>query len=435
VKLALTRGVVEAIVRGLCLVVPVGVTILVLLGSWSDAGDPVHYQRLAERILGGQAPYRDFAVEYPPLALLPMLLPHLLSDVTVMSPEQYRLLFLAEALVLSVVAAALVALLAVRGWSAQSTRMTAFTYAALALSISPVLLWRYDILPAFLATLAFVAIAVGRPGMAGVALGLGAVAKIYPAFLVPIAVGFYLVQRDARAAIALIVGFVVSAAAVLAPFLVLAGPAVFSFVDYQGARGVEIGSVLSGFVLLLHVVAGVPANTYFDFESWQVASPLLDAVAWPRRIFELTLVGGLMAGGAISFFSERRASGAIAPRTLARYLLAGLLLLVLTNKVLSPQYLVWLLPLAALMSRPQATVLLVAGGLTTIIYPLNFAALINLDPVMIAVLNARNLLLLVLFVWLARPLAGDASPDAEPASHEDPPLNARRIMRRCPDGS
>ena len=47
---------------------------------WAPIGEPPRYFDFAGRILGGLVPYRDAPLEYPPLALVPWVLPRLLTE-------------------------------------------------------------------------------------------------------------------------------------------------------------------------------------------------------------------------------------------------------------------------------------------------------------------------------------------------------------------
>ena len=51
-------------------------------GSWAEGQlvDTPLYQRYGENVVGGQVPYRDFALEYPPGALPVFILPALGAD-------------------------------------------------------------------------------------------------------------------------------------------------------------------------------------------------------------------------------------------------------------------------------------------------------------------------------------------------------------------
>jgi hypothetical protein len=78
--------------------------------------------------------------------------------------------------------------------------------------------------------------------------------------------------------------------------------------------------------------------------------------------------------------------------------------MILTNKVLSPQYLAWLTPLVPLLSGRARSAVWVSfffvGWMTWYIYPAHYADLVNLGQVPIALLFLRNILLLLMVVWL-----------------------------------
>ena len=86
---------------------------------------------------------------------------------------------------------------------------------------------------------------------------------------------------------------------------------------------------------------------------------------------------------------------------------------VLFGKVLSPQYLLWLVPLVALVvgRRPAKLAfplgLVAALGLTQAVYPGRYDELIRLDALPIALLAARNALLVVLAAALLSRLQGE----------------------------
>ena len=360
--------------------------------------DPFNYFVQGGRVLSGQVPYRDFPMEYPALALLPMVLPHVWPGT--MAMDQYEWTFLFQNAVFSSAIAVSVAWLASRGWASGSPQRVLVTYAMLVLAVGPILAWRYDVFAALLSILAVVATARGRPAVAGVALGLGFTAKVYPAVLLPILALRYLVGSEYRPALRLISGFALAIGLVLLPVALLAGSGVFSFVDYQQTRGLQIESVLSGLVLLGHVVTGGAVNVYFGFGSFQISSPLADAFLARQPLLMGSLFAMLIAACFVSFRREHRTHGGVRLETLISYLTAAILLAIATNKVFSPQYVVWILPFAALLPRRQALVVAAICAITVFIYPLNYTPLVKLDPGMIAILNVRNLLVVALLVWL-----------------------------------
>ncbi len=106
---------------------------------------------------------------------------------------------------------------------------------------------------------------------------------------------------------------------------------------------------------------------------------------------------------AFSFDRDWRRYGTVLPMTLINFLLATLLLVMLANKVLSPQYVAWLLPFGALLPWRKTALLLAICLLTTTVYPLLFDDLRRIQPLAVDILNVRNLLLLGMFIWLVIP--------------------------------
>lgn len=387
------------------------VTVQLLIGILTAAlaalvglreGDPLVFLPIADRIVGGAIPYRDFPVEYPPVALLHIVLPRVLVGLHA-SPLAYQLVFGLISLALTIAAGWVVVRLARLRWSAQPERETLGIFLAMALALWPSVIWRFDIMPALLTVAAVLAVARGQPGWAGLGLGLGTAVKLYPAFLAPVLGAYYLVGRRWKSMALLGFGLIVTVGAIVAQFYLIAGSDSLSFLFYQRDRGVEIESVIGGLALLADSFAGIDAHVSFAFGSFQVTSPAVQALATPGLIFQALLIVSLVGGGAYAFINEARRRGTVAPATLVAYVVATLLVVMLANKVFSPQYMCWLLPFGALLPARKALLLLVACVLTTLVYPLWFDALRAGVPIVVLVLNLRNLLMLALFVWLVFP--------------------------------
>ena len=232
---------------------------------------------------------------------------------------------------------------------------------------------------------------------------MGTGAKLFPAFVLPVLGAAELVQRRFMSMLILGLGFFVSVGALALQLFLLGGAAAFTFVTYQERRGVEIEAVLGGLALLGHSLQGIPARVFFDFGSFQVSSPVLDDLAVPNLLFTAVLLATLALGAWLAARRDLIEIGRPASLTVVRYVVATLLVVILTNKVFSPQYLVWLLPFAALLPATRSLLLLAITLLTTLIYPLQFDALVRLDPNAILALNVRNLLLVVYYAWLVLP--------------------------------
>ncbi len=107
--------------------------------------------------------------------------------------------------------------------------------------------------------------------------------------------------------------------------------------------------------------------------------------------------------------------------------LALVLALIVFNKVGSPQFQTWLIaPLVLWLvldrrqARPLAVVALVAAALTQLVYPLLYWPLLHAEPWPVAVLTARNVLLVALFVWSVVRLYLQPSRPKSPIANETP---------------
>ena len=351
----------------------------------------------AVQVLSGLLPYRNFRFEYPPLALVPMTLPHLVPGIDL---SDYVWLLAAEGALVATSIGATLAWLGRRSWSLAATQQVLGMYALVVLALAPLLAWRFDPSVALIAVLGFVAAMRRRHGTAGVLLGLGTLMKIFPVALVAVLALWLLAGRDQRAAARLVGSFVLTVVVVMVPLLLTAGPAGLSFLDYQQARGLQIESLPGGIVLLAHLVSGIGVSVHFAFGAYEVGSSLDAPLLALQEPVMVAVLGGVLVLCALRFREEHAALGAVRPQSIIGYVTAMLLALMVTDKVLSPQYLLWLLPFGPLLRPPQAFLMVAACALTTVVYPLDYDSLLALRPELIVVLNVRNLLLCILLGWL-----------------------------------
>ena len=365
-------------------------------------GGPDPFPDYAEHIFDGAIPYRDFPLEYPPLALFPIVMPRVIGGV-----DGYAAAFLLLSIGFALAVAFAVIRLADLGWSeagSGTSQETVLVYTGLATAGILLVAWRFDLYAAMFGIFAVLAVAMRHSGWAGAALGLGTMAKIFPAFLIPVFFAYYAFRRDRVGAVNLVGGFLFAVVASLAEIMIVAGPRqALSWLSYQNRRGVEIEIVHGGLALLGDVLGGPKANIDFGFGSYEVTSALLEPLELPLLIMGVALVIGVVIAGVATFRDDVRLSGTVQPQTLITYIVATLLVVIVTNKVLSPQYLLWLLPFVPLLRLRYSAALLVAMVLTTIEYPLGFLQLRGLDPTMVWILNVRNLLLVGLLIWLILP--------------------------------
>lgn len=398
------------------------------------------YFAFADRVARGAVPYRDVTIEYPPGAIPVFLAPIWLLgstggaqwDDAALDDAARRyeaslavLLFLVLAATLVVVAFTLRLLDPTAGHAARSLALPAF---------SPVLLGalpltRYDAWPVLLTSLGLLAAVAARTKLAGAALGLAATAKLYPLVLLP-ALGVRAWRTGgSRRLTALLVACALAAAAVILPFVALAPAETVRAVKLQLARGLQMES-LGGSLLAAAWKATLSLDAHgvlpgsLPVEACQrcdgiVAAQLTGTLAAVVGLGSLAAVVGLVlwsAKRALRMGDERSATiwGAAVAVTA----------LVAVGKVLSAQFVLWLLPLVPLVrgrrGRDASVLLVVAALMTNIWFPSLYRDYVNyLTPGSIAFLLVRNALLVAVLVVLLRrakeaPDTGAESPSPTP---------------------
>jgi hypothetical protein len=332
-------------------------------------------------------------VEYPPLALVPMTLPLLALPHGGIDDLGYIWRFtLAQG-----------ALASAAGW---------LLYEATGRSRSTLVLWavlvglawesvalRYDLWPV-LCVLVAVVVVDRRPGAAGVALGLGTMLKLYPLALLPVLGAYALARRDRAGFVRLLVGCASVVVLIMAAAWALAGPASLRWLIYQQERGLQIESLGAGLLLGLHVLVGQPLDVAYAFGSVQVRAPGSDLLVAASPIALAVLLGVVTAVAALRFRWDYARLGRVPSSTVHLASAAAIAVLLVGSKVLSVQYVIWLLPFAILLPRRMGWLLLAVTGLSTAIYTTDYTGLWRLETPVIAALLVRNVLLALIAAWL-----------------------------------
>ena len=148
------------------------------------------------------------------------------------------------------------------------------------------------------------------------------------------------------------------------------------------------------------LVRGQPVETASPFKAVEVFGPL--ARMWLALLPVMTLAGfGVIAvAGWRRVRSELAVSGRVERATVTTLAGASVLVLLLTSKVFSIQYIVWLVPFAALLRGWAFWLAAAAVALTMPIHPFLFGDLVAQEALPILVLNLRNALLVALAGWV-----------------------------------
>ena len=377
-----------------------------------DQGDVNLYLEKAHTFASGGVPYRDFPFEYPPLAILPMVVPYLLAapfgQVTL---DLYKVLFAgSEAILLGLLGLVLGRI--VRGGGSAipgaSERELAGRLLLLTMGAALALTWRYDLFPALLLIAGLAAALDGRPAAAGLAVALGTLAKLFPVAALPALISRWLAPVDPRPVARSLGTFALVTVLVLGPFLLLAGRDALAFVGYQTARGLEIESIGGGLAVLAGLVSGQPPELSFGFSAVNVEGSLAGSILRMLPVATAAAFGLLAVVGWRRIRTDVAAVGRVRPVTVSTLTAASVLVLLVTSKVYSIQYVVWLVPLVALLPRPQFWLAAVCVGLTMPIHPILFAALVRQEALPILVLVVRNAMVVGLTAWVVADLARPA---------------------------
>lgn len=288
---------------------------------------------------------------------------------------------------------------------------TAFTAAA-----GPIVYSRLDLIPGLLVA-ATAAALFTHPKLASALLGFAAMSKLWPAAL---AAG--LVDKWNRSAtwvrLATFGGTLVVVGAITA--LTSGWDRLVSPLTYQDVRGLQIESILATpLIVAATIFPGQWHIAKAPSKSYEIFGPGVDQLVTASSVLmACTILFGL--GWALWHFL----GDAWSPRSTALFLLTMVLLLIVSNKVFSPQYVAWFGPLLAVLMAKQPDearsasgrdaaqsepdtlrkltwLSVLAAALTTVVFPFTYNLLFE-GPHWFAalVLTARNILM-VYITYLA----------------------------------
>jgi Glycosyltransferase family 87 len=353
-------------------------------------GDVALYGHYAHEMTSGHWPYRDFYDEYPVLAQPLFFLVRLLPGPFSTSFKWMMALCGVAAIVVMVSmmrasAARLAAAVAVVGLSP--------------LLLGPVFLNTYDAFPALLTVGAVAAFAAGRERTTWILLALAIAAKVYPVAVAPLVLYEAWARGTLRRALAWLGGVLIL---VHLPFAVI-GPGGLRFSYWlQVKRDLESES-LGGGVLLFLDRLGIHSVTLRDQApgSRDVVGGLADAVG---------VISTLAVLGAIALVTWLYVRGRRDRVVASAAAVAGF---VAFAKVLSPQYLTWLVPLVPAAGIPEAATLAAALVLTHVEWDRfveSHGSVDNWGRVLSPWILVRDLVLVGLFALLAFRLRAEATP-------------------------
>jgi hypothetical protein len=377
----------------------VGILCAIAALIWSPPfltlGDIDEYHRYALAFWTQTPLFHQFPQEYPPLALIPFSFT--LSPLPGIHDYWAFAWWMGVIFCLSYL------------WLARSiSHRIALVYALyLLVGTMATLFMRYDLLPA-LATLGALLLAERkRYAWAYVLLAVGVLLKLYPAFLLPVVMAAHwhegpLARSEPQAAPVqkklallwqrwqpLLQGPGIFVALLALGFglpLATNTQAAASVFQYNLARPIQLESTPAS-LLWLGTFFGFPVQGVISFGSLNLAGPLEDPL-------KLLALAGLIGGSLLIYWRVWRGN-----LSLGQAFLATIGCILIFNKVLSPQYFIWVLPLAAYILGCDLLWLLICL-LTTLIYPFLYHVYFHVahaitSPVLLWAIAIRNALLVL----------------------------------------
>ena len=341
------------VLAGVCLWFATRGLVVLDISHWQDV---TNYEAWSHFLTAHSAMPGGESWQYPPGAAWLMLAPRLW-------PGGYGGAFVGLMLLFDLAALGLLALLGRRGGSYRGVWVWLLAMPLL----GTFSLLRFDLVPTIIAIAALVVIH-RRPGWFGALAGLGAAIKVWPVVLL---FGEWdrrrLLVAAAAGVAALALVFGVSA-------LAFGDPA--SFLGAQGGRGLQEEAVATLPWQLKAIATGDLPQRAIHYGAWQIDEPGAGAVVTALELLSAAALAAAAAWWWLRARAIRAGQSHLAEPTVSRdFVFTAVLLLVVTSRVLSAQYMVWLVGLAAVvlsasdtrLSRPAWTVV-AAAALTTFLF-------------------------------------------------------------------
>lgn len=308
-------------------------------------------------------PYRDFDWEYPPLSLAPVLPAVVMNNVNVFA------VWFGGAMA----ACELASLEFLRRVTRRRRSLDRYWY-LVGVPLGAIAWFRLDFLSVVFATAGIVAVLQRRSAVSSTVAGVAA--KLWPAVLA----ATMLAERRVRDVIKVAAGV----AATVAAWYAFSPDGFQSFLRFRRSTGFQIEGLVGSVSLLLGTKTETASNTWVvNKGEWGWVDPAMTA-SWGLLVLALVVV------------ARRR----------DRYdhvLLTGAMVvtLLLSSRLLSPQFMVWPLPFVALawaQGERAAGYLFAVASWITLLYLFFYRQLVRGSDLWAAVLVARNVLLLALAV-------------------------------------
>jgi hypothetical protein len=366
------------------------------IGDWSSVlvND---FAAQAQAIKDGDLPYRDQQLEYPPLSVPVLIAPIYYDD----STQGFVDGFMWEMLAFDLAIIVLIALALPGDARRVLSAIGIYTVGVVTLSgvildrslidYGPLALDRFDLVPTFFVLAAVLARDRGRSASWSALLSVGVAIKAFPVLVYPA-----LLRRERnlrRVIVAGAIPLLISAAAVI-----VMSDEFGSAITYHTERTLQVESLAASPFEVAHVLGASGIASQVGHGGFEISASGATAARWVSVVIGAVGYIWLVWAGWRSRASNLQLATAL------------LTVLVVFAPVLSPQFLLWLLPLSACAyALGKENLVLLGAILFTQIALQNYDGVDGLTGTFVWPVAARNALLLVFLALVAAPILRSAS--------------------------
>ena len=380
------------------------------------------YFELAGDWLGGFTPYSDFKVEYPPGALLLFVLPRIFTEAPVIYGYIFAAVMLLADLGVLLILGRILGVAAAGDLRDDTTRRFQSTllclgYVVLSAVFGRLLCQGYDLIIALLLVTSLYTSLLKKPVLVDILVAVAIWVSLYAVLWIPLLWWFGIVSRGDHsgsrstgkfmpALVSRAVVLAGSLAVLFGPFFVLSGRALGYMAAYHLERGIQLESSPASILMVAAKLFGFEIAGEFTKSAIHLSgSPSI----WGPMVCALVLLAALLI---ITVYVARRMMAPNAARGLwlIRGLLATNLALLASSNVFMLQYLLWICPLAALITGLEQPRLSRVGWqlfivilLSVVLFFFFYPNLIELEFLPALLLLIRNLFVAWLAVSVLRP--------------------------------
>lgn len=381
------------------------VYLVLCLSLRSPENDVVNFYYHAENIKAGFLPYRDYVYEFPPLSLIFFTIPGLFTS----DLDCYVGLYGLQVILFTLVSLFLVMRLVQK--AGYNRILAAFLFMTFILIYFDEMIKKFDMICMAFTLLSVYLFSERRFQWAYVVLAIATLVKIYPGILLPVFLLINIMESNSGGMRVALRGFFCSVITVAVVFLAFAMMSVtpgdiLSFMSFHSDRGFQVESTVGVFVQLFAALGMTSVTLVPMYGTFDVMNPICDLLSpyW-TYITAVLILSSLY----LVIYSLGRNDNLSEYRDYSMFVMlsTGLITMVfmLTNKVFSTQYIIWIYPLLVMMVLVQKNgrvELMSAICVLMVIFSRIFLLDTPGGDMFLVFVILRDVILLIIFVLLIR---------------------------------